>query len=199
MIVGGSSPIRKPDVRDVVGNEGQQSPQPGVADVENHQADDVQQRDHRTEDGGHSEITATAMREDHKGAGEALTGRRDPGQIASERPCVGHREEQEQDKEGNAAEDAGDATQEFGGEIDQLARAGLGDQSLNLTRVEPSVLQRLVDVVQEGLELRCVVLQQSGQLNPGNGQDEEQSGHDRVHRDKAQHSSHPAGQSVPGR
>ena len=78
-----------------------------------------------------------------------MTGGRDPGQVGSECPCVGHREEQEQDEEGNAAEDAGDATKEFGGEIDQLARAGLGDKGLNLTRVEPSVLQRLVDVAKK--------------------------------------------------
>ena len=120
---------------------------------ENHQADDVQQRNHRAEDGGYGEISASAIREYHKCVGETLTGRRDPGQIGSECSCIGHREEQEQDEEGNAAQDAGDAPKEFGGDIYQLAWARLREERLNLTRVESSLLQRLVDVGQEGLEL----------------------------------------------
>ncbi len=187
------------DVGDVVGDEGQQSPQPGVTDVEDGQGDDVEERDARAEDRGYGEVPPTAVGEQLEGLGEALAGRGHPGEVGGEGGGIGDGEEQQQDEERDAAEDPGHTAEESGDDADQLSRVEGGLDGVELSLADAGGLQRIAEALHEGLELRRVVVQQSGQLQPGDHQDQNQNDHHRIHRNQTQHRAQPGRQTAPDR
>ena len=68
--------------------------------------------------------------------------------------------------ERQAAEETGQTTEQTRGEIDQPRRIEPGGEGLKLLLVHPSPAEFFDKVRHERLELRCVFLEQPGQLSP---------------------------------